>query len=222
MTDAGQKIRDHYAETGGFTDYVFALSAILGCIFAQRARYLSSKRLHLFDPSSANPDILPMIGGKIKVELIEQNWPGILHLAASAVAGVVAPSQTLRKLASHPSQNELAIALREAGRIERTIFILRWITDTDLQRHTQLRLNKGEAHDALKRAISFNRHGEIRDRSAEAQSYRIAGMNLLVAIIIYWKTKRLGEIVTHRIEAGNTPDPEPLRHVPSLGLERSS
>ena len=34
--------------------------------------------------------IRPMIGEKIKVELIERNWPDILRLAASAAAGAVA------------------------------------------------------------------------------------------------------------------------------------
>jgi TnpA family transposase len=46
-------------------------------------------------------------------------------------------------------------------------------------------LPKPQAHHALKRAISFHRRGEIRDRSAEGQHYRIAGMNLLAAIIIF-------------------------------------
>lgn len=220
MTDAGQNIREHYADIGGFTDHVFALSAILGYIFAPRIRDLASKRLYLFDPSSASQGIRPMIGGKIKVALIERNWPDILRLAASAAAGAVAPSQILRKLASNPRQSELAVALREVGRIECTIFMLRWITDTDLQRRAQLGLNKGEAHHALKRAISFNRRGEIRDRTDEARSYRTAGMNLLAAIIIYWNTKRLGEIVAQRIAAGNPPDPALLRHVSPLGWEQ--
>jgi hypothetical protein len=57
--------------------------------------------------------------------------------------------------------------LREVGRVERTLFIIDWILDTDLQRRAQIGLNKGEAHHALKRAISFHRRGEIRDRSAE-------------------------------------------------------
>lgn len=42
-----------------------------------------------------------------------------------------------------------------------------WILDAELQRRAQIGLNKGEAHHALKRAISFHRRGEIRDRSAE-------------------------------------------------------
>src|SRR3546814_9981934 len=85
-------------------------------------------------------------------------------------------------LASYPRQNELAFALREVGRIERTLFMIDWILDAGLQRQAQIGLNKGEAHHALKRAISFHRRGEIRDRSGEGQHYRIAGMNLLAAI----------------------------------------
>ncbi|WP_434965435.1 Tn3 family transposase [Escherichia coli] len=42
-------------------------------------------------------------------------------------AGKIRPSQLLRKLASYPRQNNLAVALREVGRIERTLFIIEWI-----------------------------------------------------------------------------------------------
>jgi len=43
-------------------------------------------------------------------------------------AGQVAPSSILRKLAAYPRQNDLAAALREVGRIERTLFIIEWIS----------------------------------------------------------------------------------------------
>ncbi|MCS6206751.1 transposase, partial [Shewanella baltica] len=38
--------------------------------------------------------------------------------------GTVTASLMLRKLGSYPRQNGLAVALRELGRIERTLFIL--------------------------------------------------------------------------------------------------
>lgn len=44
------------------------------------------------------------------------------------------PSQLLRKVASYPRQHELAVALREIGRIERALFIIDWLLDADLQR----------------------------------------------------------------------------------------
>jgi hypothetical protein len=74
-------------------------------------------------------------------------------------------------------------------------------------------------HHALKRAISFHRRGEIRDRSAEGQHDRIAGMNLLAAIIIFWNTKKLGDIAANWNREGKTLSPDLLAHVSPLGWE---
>src|SRR5438128_201528 len=60
--------------------------------------------------------------------------------------------------------------LREFGRIERTLFTLEWFKNIDLQRRSNARLNRGEARNALARAIFFYRLGEMRDRSFESQS----------------------------------------------------
>ncbi|SLS08387.1 TnpA transposase [Klebsiella pneumoniae] len=51
----------------------------------------------------------------------------------------------LRKLGSYPRQNGLAVALRELGRIERTLFILDWLQSVELRRRVHAGLNKGEA-----------------------------------------------------------------------------
>ncbi len=219
MNDAGRGVHEQFADTGGFTDHVFAACALLGYRFAPRIRDLPSKRLYAFDPAGAPAHLRPLIGGKINQALIERNWPDILRIAATIAAGAVAPSQILRKLASYPRQNELSIALREVGRIERTLFMIDWIMDADIRRRAQIGLNKGEAHHALKRAISFHRRGEIRDRSGEGQHYRIAGMNLLAAIIIFWNTMKLGDIVGARTRDGQPASPDLLAHVSPLGWE---
>lgn len=109
--------------------------------------------------------------------------------------------------------------MREVGRVERSLFMIDWILDAGMQRQTQIELNKGEAHHALKRAISFHRRGEIRDRSGEGQHYRIAGMNLLAACIIFWNATKLGEVVAQRTASGNPVPPELLAHVSPLGWE---
>ena len=127
------------------------------------------------------------------------------------------PSRLLKKFASYPRQHELALALREIGRIERTLFIMEWLLDTDIQRRAQVGINKGEAHHALKNALRIGRQGEIRDRTAEGQHYRMAGLNLLAAIIIFWNTKHLDQTVTARKRAGLDCSPELLAHISPLG-----
>jgi len=134
MNEAGRRIEKQYADTGGFTDHIFAVSSILGYAFIPRIRDLPSKRLYAFDPASAPAELRPLIGGKIRERLIAPNWPDILRIAATMAAGTIAPSQILRKLASYPRQNELALAMREVGRVERTLFMINWVLDANMQR----------------------------------------------------------------------------------------
>jgi TnpA family transposase len=49
-------------------------------------------------------------------------------------SSTVTASLMLRKLGSYPRQNGLAVALRELGRIERTLFILDWLQSVELRR----------------------------------------------------------------------------------------
>ena len=217
MNDAGRRIKEQYADTGGFTDLVFAATSLLAYRFIPRIRDLPSKRLYLFDPASAPKEPRGLIGGKVKEGLIVQNWPDVMRSVATMAAGIMPPSQLLKKFASYPRQHELALALREIGRIERTLFIIEWLLDADMQRRAQIGLNKGEAHHALKNALRIGRQGEIRDRTTEGQHYRMAGLNLLTAIIIYWNTKHLGHAATARNRAGLDCSPQLLSHISPLG-----
>ncbi|WP_188503356.1 Tn3 family transposase, partial [Salipiger profundus] len=217
MTSAGQKIREQYADTGGFTDHVFAVTALLGFQFIPRIRDLPSKRLYLFDPAACPKELKGLIGGKIRQSLIAANWPDILRSVATMASGAIPPSQLLRKFASYPRQHELAVALREIGRVERTLFIIDWLLDAGMQRRAQIGLNKGEAHHALKNALRIGRQGEIRDRTSEAQHFRMAGLNLLAAIVIYWNTKHLGQAVASRRREGLDCSPNLLAHISPLG-----
>jgi hypothetical protein len=42
-------------------------------------------------------------------------------------------------------KNEMAVALRNIGQIERTLFTLDWLPDVELRRRVHARLNKGDA-----------------------------------------------------------------------------
>ena len=88
-----------------------------------------------------------------------------------------------------------------------------------MRRRAQVGLNKGEAHHALKRAINFHQRGELRDRTEEGQHYRLASLNFLAAIIIYWNTLKLGEAIFTRKNAGLDVPAEFLAHVSPLGWE---
>jgi len=94
-----------------------------------------------------------LIGGTINLKQITAHWDEILRLASSIKQGTVTASLMLRKLGAYPRQNALAVALRELGKLERTLFLLQYIQDVELRRRIHVGLNKGEARNALAKAV---------------------------------------------------------------------
>jgi len=208
--------RRHHTDGGGDSEHVFALCTLLGFLFAPRIPDLKHRRLYSFGKPSAYPALEPMIAGRINVALIRAHWSEILRVAASIRTGTVTASLIMRQLAAHPRQNGVAAALRELGRLERTLFTLDWISDPELRRGTGQELNKGEARNSLARAVFIHRLGEIRDRTYENQQHRASGLNLLVTAIILWNTRYLERAVTVLREAEEVPD-KLLVHLSPLG-----
>jgi len=125
----------------------------------------------------------------------------------------------LKKLGAYPRQNGLALALRELGRIERTLFILDWLQDTELRRRVNAGLNKGEARNALARAVFFNRLGEFRDRSFDQQRHRASGLNLVTAAIVLWNTVYLERATIAMKEHDPTLDDDLFQYLSPLGWD---
>jgi TnpA family transposase len=213
------RIEEHYTDTAGFTDHVFGLMHLLGFRFAPRIRDLADTKL--FPPNNqATYDMLkPLLGAPINIKHIQTHWNEIIRLATSIKQGTVTASLMLRKLGSYPRQNGLAVALREFGRIERTLFILDWFQNTELRRRVQEGLNKGEARNALARAVFFNRLGELRDRSFEQQSHRASGLNLVTAAIVLWNTVYLERATNALRDNGQLGNDDLLRYLSPLGWE---
>ena len=215
------RIEEHYTDTAGFTDHVFALMHLLG--LPLRAAHPRPGRQAAVRPRQARLTTRRSrrsIGGTINAKSIRTHWDEILRLATSIRQGTVTASLMLRKLGSYPRQNGLAVALRELGRIERSLFTLDWLQDVELRRRVQAGLNKGEARNALARAVFFNRLGEMRDRSFENQRYRASGLNLVTAAIVLWNTVYLERAV--RGDPGARPDRRSRpcsQHLSPLGWE---
>lgn len=73
------RIAEHYTDTAGFTDHVFALCHLLGFRFAPRIRDLADKRLYVPAKAGQWPALGALIGGSIQNKLIPETLkPGCL------------------------------------------------------------------------------------------------------------------------------------------------
>ena len=128
-------------------------------------------------------------------------------------------SLILRRLAAYSRQNSLAKALRDLGRLERTLFTLDWLEDPALRRRAHDELNKGEARNSLARAVFFHRRGELQDRSLEAQQHRAGGLNVVLTAIALWNTTYLARAVDALRSEGDVIPDSLLEHLSPLGWD---
>jgi TnpA family transposase len=110
----------------------------------------------------------------------------------------------------------LATALREMGRIEKTVFILDYISNEALRRRIQRGLNRGEAMNALARAIFFGKRGEFRERELQDQLQRASALNILINAISVWNTVYLQKAIEY-LKSRNELDERLLKHISPLG-----
>ena len=207
MNGTGRRIREKYADTGGFTDFFFAVTTLPGYRFIPRNRDLPSKRLHVFNRKGVPTEPRGLIGSTIRENTISANWPDVRRSEDTMVSGAMPPSHLPRKFAAYPRQHDLAIALREIGRVKRTPFIIEWLPDIDMQRRASPGLNEGEGFHSLKSSSRIGRQGEFRDRTSEARHFRVASLNLLAAIIMHWNADHVGRAIRERKRGGfKTPE----------------
>nr|QTX14652.1 Mobile element protein [Klebsiella pneumoniae] len=77
------RIEEHYTDTAGFTDHVFALMHLLGFRFAPRIRDSGDTKLYIPKGDAAYDALKPMIGGTLNIKHVRAHWDEILRLATS-------------------------------------------------------------------------------------------------------------------------------------------
>jgi len=217
--EADLSIAVHHTDGGGVSDHVFALAHLLGFRFAPRIPNLADRKLYAFGPASTWPTLAPFIAGRPEEKLITAQWDDMLRLTASVRTGTVSASLMLKRLGAYPRQNGLALALREVGRIERTLFALDWLEQPQLRRQATAELNKGESRNALARAVCFHRLGRLHDRTAQTQQHRASGLALVTAAIALWNTVYLSRALDVARRRGDLISDALLAHLAPLGWQ---
>jgi len=181
-------ILEHTTDTAGYTEIVFALFDLLGLQFSPRIRDLGDQQLYRLDRSPRYQNLEPRLKGPIHRDRILRRWDDLLRVAGSLKRGWVTASLLISWLQSYRRQNALIGALKEYGRLVKTIFILRFLESEQLRRRINTQLNKGESLHSLREFLFFANRGKIRRKQEEEQGHQAMCLNLLTNCVITWNT----------------------------------
>ncbi len=209
-------IKEHYVDTGGFTELLFGLFMLLGFRFAPRLRDLSDQTLYRPRKQTDYSVLTPVLKKDIREDLIIRYWDDMNRLAASLKDGLVRPSLVVSKLQAMQRQNPLQQAIQDLGRIGKTGHILHYVDDPPFRRRVLVGLNKGETLHSMARDISFGHQGRFTDRSYEAQLNRASALSLVINAIVVWNTRHFDRAQTKLLEQGEQVDETVWQHLSPL------
>jgi TnpA family transposase len=159
-------------DTHGYTDFAMALSRLLGFDLCPRLRELRQR--HLFVPRGMKipEEIAAVCEASVDTALIETHWDNLVHLAASVMSGHASAVTALARFGSAARGDPIYDAGVQLGKLLRTAFLADYFVNAGFRRELRRVLNRGEAVNALKRAIYTGRVGPAQARRADASRGR--------------------------------------------------
>ncbi len=122
----------------------------------------------------------------IDTELIETHWDDILRFIATIKLKHTTASQLFKRLNSYSKQHDLYRALKEFGKIIKSIFLLNYIDDVSFRQAIEKQLNKIESSQKFAKAISFGHNNEFIQAEKEEQEIAEACRRLIKNAVICW------------------------------------
>ena len=189
----------HSTDTHGYNEIIFAVTHLLGISFAPRIANFKKQYLYSFDyvanVKRLGYKVVPR--SKINTKIIEDNWDGILRLIATVKTKEVTASQLFRRLSSYSREHPLYRALKEFGKIIKTLFLLRYIDDVDLRKQIQKMLNKIEGSNKLANAVFHGKNKEFKYAGKNEQLVADACKRLIENSIICWNYAYLTNLIAN-------------------------
>jgi TnpA family transposase len=136
-----------HADTQGQSEPIFGLYRVVGVKLMPRMRGISDAVFYRPSKAVRYRNIDTMFGDEIDWELIATHARDMIQVGLSIQAGRVMPSMLLRKLGSYSRKSLLYRAFRELGRVERTLFLLRYISSAEVRRVIRAETTKIEAYN---------------------------------------------------------------------------
>ncbi len=174
---------------------VFGLAYLLGINLMPRIRGL--KKLVFFRPGrgSSYDNIDQLFGESINWSLIETHFRDIMRIVLSIKSGKISPSTILRRLGTKSRKNKLYFAFRELGRVIRTIFLLKYISDVKIRKTVHSATNKSEEFNEFLQWLFFGSEGVITENVRHEQRKIVKYNHLVANMVILHNAEAMTKVI---------------------------
>ena len=195
-----------HADTQGQNEPVFGLCRLLGIKLMPRMRGISDAVFYRPRKSVRYQHLDALFGDEIDWDLIATHTRDMIQVALSIQAGRVMPSMLLRKLTAYNRKNLLYRAFRELGRVERTLFLLRFISNIELRRIIRAETTKIEAYNDFLDWVCFG-SPVIRSGDPVEQEKQLKYASLVANAVMLSNVVDLSDVLSTMAKDGHPVTP---------------
>lgn len=197
LQNDAQKNTIHSVDEHGFSEAVHAATHLTGTSFAPRFKQIGNKCIYAFSNKKTYQKkgykILP--SGTINQKLIKKEWDNVLRFMATIKTGRTSASQLFKRLSSYAKQHPLYKALKEFGKIIKSIYILTYCNDVELRQDVQKNLNRIELSNKFSNAVFFDNDQEFKVGTPEEQETATACKVLIQNAVVLWNYLFLSDML---------------------------
>jgi TnpA family transposase len=202
-------IETNCVDTGGQSLPAFGLCRPLQ--FDLLPRFRQVKRFQLNLPFSGLASELPALNGvttrAIRWDLIEERYDDYARHAAAILEKTGPIESILRRFTRYNRPHPTYRALLELGRVERTIYLCRLLSEPDLHVWVHDQLNGIESWNSCNQFICFARRSELRTNDPVVQELTIGSLHLLQNAMVLANVLMVEEVLDRDLfERMNTED----------------
>ena len=207
----------HCTDTHGYTDHLFALCYLLGISFQPRLSDLPSQALYKMYKQDSYDNIDALFTGVADLQLIGEQWDTIVRIAASLKNKIAPAHVIIQRLAGR--DDKVAKALQALGRVIKTIYIFRYVSDSILRRRVHVQLNRGESRHSLAKLIFFDNRGVFKTSDYEEIMNKASCLSLVSNNVLVWNTHHMQEIINRMRAAGHEVEDKIIARISPLSIK---
>jgi TnpA family transposase len=201
-------------DTHGHTDFAMALAKLLGFDLCPRLKALKDRHLFLPRGTAIPESVREICSASVDLERIRSHWDDTVHLIASVHAGHTSAVYVTARYGSASRGDPLYEAVVHLGRLLRTVFLCDYFLNDAFRRELLRVLNRGEAVNALKRAIYTGRVASHQAKHSDEMQAVADALSLLANIVMAWNTAQMQKVLDHWAQRrGGTVPPELIGRV---------
>ena len=189
----------HSTDTHGYTESIFAATHFLGISFAPRLKKVGKQCIYAFSAKNTYEGkgykILP--SRIINKTLIKKHWEDILRFMVTIKMKKISASQLFKRLSSYARNNPLYKAIKEFGRVIKSLFILTYYDDVLLRQRIEKQLNRVETVNRFSKAVFYANSGEFMQGISDNQEIAVNCKMLIQNSIILWNYLYLSQLLTN-------------------------